>query len=194
MGPRTLHFKIETPPMPVRTLPLFAALLAASLAAPAAAQAPPLTAVPALDLDRYVGVWHEIARYENFFERMCARDVTATYSRNADGTIKVVNACRKADGGTASADGVARMVTPPSKLEVRFAPDWLAWLPMVWANYWVIELADDYSYAVVSEPNREYLWLLARDPRMSDAAYERIVGRLRERGFDPGKLVRNPPA
>ena len=179
--------------MPARIPPLCAVVLAASLAAPAFAQAPPLTAVPALDLDRYVGVWHEIARYENFFERMCARDVTATYSRNADGTIKVVNACRKFDGSMTSADGVARMVTPPSKLEVRFAPDWLAWLPMVWANYWVIELADDYSYAVVSEPNREYLWLLARDPRMNDADYERIVDRLRARGFDPAKLLRNPP-
>jgi len=179
--------------MPVRNLFACAALLAASLAAPIHAQPPPLATVPALDLDRYIGVWHEIARYENFFERMCARDVTATYSRKADGTVKVVNACRKSDGSMASAEGVARMVTPPSKLEVRFAPDWLAWLPMVWANYWVIELADDYSYAVVSEPNREYLWLLSRDPRMSDAAYERIVDRLRARGFDPAKLIRNPP-
>ena len=178
--------------MPVRTLPLCAALLAAALAASAVAQAPPLTTVPALDLDRYVGVWHEIARYENFFERMCKRDVTATYSHNADGTIKVVNACRKSDGTMASVDGVARMAMPPAKFEVRFAPDWLAWLPLVWANYWVIELADDYSYAVVSEPNREYLWLLARGPRMGDAAYERIVDRLRVWGFDPTKLIRNP--
>jgi apolipoprotein D and lipocalin family protein len=178
--------------MPVRNLLACAAFLAMSLAVPAVAQAPPLTTVPALDLDRYAGVWHEIARYENFFERMCKRDVTATYSRNADGTIRVTNACRKSDGSMASVDGVARMVAPPSKFEVRFAPDWLAWLPMVWANYWVIELADDYGYAVVSEPNREYLWILARDPRMSDAAYERIVGGLRARGFDPAKLIRNP--
>ena len=100
--------------MPVRNLLACAAFLAASLAAPAAAQAPPLAAVPALDLDRYIGVWHEIARYENFFERMCARDVTATYSRKADGTIRVTNACRKSDGSMASVDGVASMVTPPS--------------------------------------------------------------------------------
>jgi apolipoprotein D and lipocalin family protein len=62
----------------------------------------------------------------------------------------------------------------------------------VWANYWVIELAEDYSYAVVSEPNREYLWLLAREPRMDDADYQRIVDRLQARGFDPAKLLRNP--
>jgi apolipoprotein D and lipocalin family protein len=179
--------------MPVRNLLACATFLAATLAAPVLAQLAPLTTVPALDLDRYVGVWHEIARYENFFERMCARDVTATYSRNADGTIRVVNACRKSDGSMTSVDGVARVVTPPAKLEVRFAPDWLAWLPLVWANYWVIELADDYSYAVVSEPSREYLWILARDPRISDAAYERIVGGLRTKGFDPAKLIRNPP-
>ena len=151
MGPTPPHFKIETLLMPSEPCALCAALLAASLAAPVRAQAPPLATVPALDLDRYVGVWHEIARYPNFFERMCARDVTATYSRNADGTIRVVNACRKADGSMARAEGVgAHGRRRPSKLEVRFAPDWLAWLPFVWANYWVIELADDYSYAVVS--------------------------------------------
>ncbi len=77
----------------------------------------------------------------------------------------------------ARAEGAARMVTPPSQFQVRFAPEWLAWLPFVWANYWVIDLADDYSYAVVSEPDREYLWLLARDPRMSDAVPTRASSR-----------------
>ena len=87
---------------------------------------------------------------------------------------------------------VARVVTAPSKLKVRFAPDWLAWLPFVWANYWVIDLADDYSYAVVGEPGREYLWILARAPQMSDGVYARIVARVTALGFDPARLVRNP--
>ena len=167
------------------------ALIAGGMTVGVAADAP-LPVVGSLDLNRYAGTWHEIARYPNFFERMCVRDVTANYATNADGTIRVVNACRKDDGTMTQVDGVARMVTPPAKLQVRFAPDWLAWLPMVWANYWVIELADDYSYAVVGEPGREYLWILARAPQVSDAVYARILERLPALGFDPARLLRNP--
>ena len=175
----------------LRNLLVALAIMAVAGTAGAAAD-PPLPVVGELDLNRYVGNWHEIARYPNFFERMCVRDVTANYSANADGTIRVVNACRKDDGTMSQADGVARVAVPPAKLQVRFAPDWLAWLPVVWANYWVIDLADDYSYAVVGEPSREYLWILARAPQMSDGVYARIVAKLPALGFDPAKLVRNP--
>jgi apolipoprotein D and lipocalin family protein len=164
------------------------ALLVAVFSVRAAA---PLPVVPQLDLDRYAGQWHEIARYPNFFERKCASDVTANYARNADGTIAVVNACRKEDGTTLRAEGQARVVGP-AKLEVRFAPAWLGFLPFVWGDYWVIELAPDYSYAVVGEPSREYLWILARDARMDDATYARIAGGLAAFGYDAAKLLRNP--
>jgi apolipoprotein D and lipocalin family protein len=167
------------------------AMMAGAVTTCAAADAP-LPVVGALDLTRYVGTWHEIARYPNYFERMCARDVTATYSANADGTIRVVNACRKDDGTMTEAVGTARVVTPPAKLQVRFAADWLAWLPFVWADYWVIDLADDYSYAVIGEPGRDYLWILARGPKMSDGVYARIVAKLPALGYDPAKLIRNP--
>jgi apolipoprotein D and lipocalin family protein len=75
---------------------------------------------------------------------------------------------------------------------VRFASDWLAWLPFVWADYWVIDLADDYSYVVVGEPSRDYLWILARGAQMSDGVYARIVAKLPALGYDPAKLIRNP--
>ena len=168
-------------------------LLAATLTAGLPARADePLPVVPSVDLDRYVGQWHEIARYPNYFERQCARDVTANYTRNDDGTINVVNACRKEDGSLQSAAALARVVAP-SKLEVRFAPAWLGFLPFVWGKYWVIELAPDYSYAVVGEPTREYLWILARSPQMDDATYSRITAGLPGFGYDPARLVRNPP-
>jgi apolipoprotein D and lipocalin family protein len=168
-------------------------LLAVTAIGPVPARAAaPLPVVPALDLDRYAGTWHEIARYPNVFERMCVRDVTARYTLNANGTIAVVNACRTEDGTLKSAEGLARVVGP-AKLEVRFAPAWLGWLPFVWGDYWVIELAPDYSYAVVGEPSREYLWILARDPRMDDATYARIAAGLAGFGYDPGRLLRNPP-
>lgn len=189
---RALRSAHPRPPAAVR-LPA-AVLLAGTLALAAmpAGAADPLPVVPQLDLARYAGQWHEIARYPNFFERNCARDVTANYTRNADGTITVVNACRKEDGSIQSAEGLARVVAP-AKLEVRFAPAWLGWLPFLWGDYWVIDLASDYSYAVVGEPSREYLWILARDPRMDEATYTRIAGNLARFGYDAAKLVRNPP-
>ena len=178
--------------MTLATRILAIAAFAVVLATPAARAAAPLPTVPALDLDRYVGVWHEIARYPNRFQESCAGDVTATYTRNDDGTIGVVNACRKADGESMRAQGVARMVAPPATLAVRFAPAWLAWLPLVWGDYWVIDLAADYRYAVVGEPSREYMWVLARDPRLADADWQRIVARLPALGYDPARLVRTP--
>jgi apolipoprotein D and lipocalin family protein len=166
-------------------------LLAVALAPQPALASDPLPVVAALDLDRYTGTWHEIARYPNYFERSCARDVTANYARNADGTITVVNACRKDDGSMQSAEGLARIVAP-AKLKVRFAPAWLGWLPFVWGDYWVIDLAPDYGYVVVGEPSREYLWILARDPRMDEATYARITAGLARFGYDAARLVRNP--
>jgi len=171
------------------------ALIVAALVLGAAGPArpsPPLPVVGRLDLDRYVGTWHEIARYPNFFQRNCVRDVTANYARNADGTIRVVNACRTQDGELISAQGVARVVAP-AKLEVRFAPAWLAWLPWVWGDYWVIELDPNYSYAVVGTPSREYVWILARDPQMDDATFARIASGLADLGFDAVRLERSAP-
>lgn len=175
-----------------RTL-LLATAFALAIASPpgAAAERPPLPVVASVDLDRYAGTWHEIARYPNRFERTCARDVTANYTRHPDGTIAVVNACRREDGTVQRAEGRARVVAP-AKLEVTFVPAWLDFLPFVWGDYWVIELAPDYSYVVVGEPSREYLWILAREPRLAEPTLKAITSRLPELGFDPAKLVWNP--
>ncbi len=168
---------------------LAAAALCVTLAARAAE---PPGVVSELDLQRYSGLWHEIARYPNFFQRDCARDVTASYSLQPNGRITVVNACRRADGAMQSVRGEARVVAP-GKLEVRFAPAWLSFLPFVWADYWVIDLAPDYGYAVVGNPSREYLWILARDARMDDATYARITAHVTAMGYDAGKLLRDSP-
>jgi apolipoprotein D and lipocalin family protein len=157
----------------------------------ARAEQAPLPTVPSVDLDRYAGTWHEIARYPNRFERMCVRDVTANYIPNPDGTIAVVNRCRKEDGTETRADGLARVVAP-AKLEVRFAPAWLGFLPFVWGDYWVIDLAPDYSYSVVGAPGRDYLWILARNSQLDDATMAAIMARLPALGFDPARLVKSP--
>lgn len=174
----------------VRTLVLITGLLATSLAA-----AEPLRAVPELDLQRYAGTWHEIARLPNRFEDRCAGDITATYTPLEDGRVRVVNACRKADGSRQSVDGMARRSGErAAELEVRFAPAWLSFLPFVWADYWVIAIDRDYQWAIVGEPDRDYLWFLTREPTVDAATFESLKGRARSMGYDLDALVVvNPP-
>ena len=158
-------------------------------------QQKPVEVVPSIDLQRYVGTWHEIARFPNTFQRKCAGNVTATYTLLEDGTIKVVNRCRQADGETTEAVGKARRMSddePNSKLEVRFAPAILSFLPFVWGKYWVIDLADDYSYVVVGEPSREYLWILARSPSLDATTYAGILERITRQGYDTSRLIQTP--
>ena len=153
----------------------------------------PVRSVPSLDLARYTGKWFEIARYPNRFQKQCRGDVTAEYVVQADGRIRVVNACRQNDGSVTRAEGVARLATPggvPSKLKVRFAPAFLSFIPAVWGDYWVIGLADDYSYAVIGDPSREYLWILSRRPTLDAPAYEQALDAAVANGFDPNRLVR----
>jgi lipocalin/uncharacterized protein YbjT (DUF2867 family)/ligand-binding SRPBCC domain-containing protein len=174
------------------------ALAAAATLQPATAraQAPaPVRTVPLVDLDRYAGDWFEIARFPNRFQRRCVGDVRASYTRRPDGRFDVVNRCRTADGQT-EARGVGRIVDERTfaRLKVRFAPAWLSWLPVVWGDYWIIGLAADYSWAVVGDPGREYLWILARAPHLDDepAAAARAVARAS--GFDVERLVPTPQA
>ncbi len=154
---------------------------------------PPLIAVPNVDLSRYVGTWYEIARLPNSFQGSCAGDVTATYTLLDDGNILVVNRCRKEDGEIQEAKGLARLATkdgPNSRLKVRFAPAILSFLPFVWGDYWIILLASDYSYAVVGEPERRYLWILSRTPSMDEAVLQRILEQVRQNGYELSGLIR----
>jgi apolipoprotein D and lipocalin family protein len=174
--------------MPTAPVLAIALVLAAGPAA-----AGEVTAVPELDLERYAGRWFEIARYPNRFQRDCAGEVTATYTLGPDGRIGVRNECVCADGSRIDAEGVARLESaggPASRLRVRFAPGWLSFLPFVWARYWVIDLALDYSHAVVGEPERKYLWVLGRTPALSDEVYAAILARLEAQGYDPSRLER----
>lgn len=173
----------------MKSLTLLALLLA--LSAPAAAEAPaPLEAVPELDLQRYSGTWHEIARLPMYFERRCVGDITATYVPLESGRVQVRNACLRDDGVRMQSTGMARRSgTHPAKLEVRFAPAWLSFLPMVWGDYWVIALDPDYQWAMVGEPAREYLWILSRAPAMDVATFERLKARARELGYSLDELI-----
>jgi apolipoprotein D and lipocalin family protein len=164
-----------------------------TLALPSSDAPKTLEVVPSVDLSRYTGKWYEIARLPNRFQNNCAGEVAADYSLLEDGWLKVVNECRQNNGQTNKAEGKARLAGksgPNSKLKVRFAPAWLSWLPAVWGDYWVIDLAPDYGYSVVGTPDRKYLWILARTPRMDEAIYQRIVEQTAAKGFDVARLVK----
>ena len=159
--------------------------------APQAASAKPLATIASLDLKRYMGTWYEIAKFSNRFQKKCVGFTTATYSVRGDGRVDVLNRCSLKDGNTDVASGIARQVGGPAspKLKVRFAPAILSFLPMAWGDYWVIDLDADYQLAAVSEPKREYLWILSRTPTVDPAAYDALLGRLRAQGLDTGRLV-----
>ncbi|GAB3755864.1 lipocalin family protein [Lysobacter olei] len=165
----------------------------ALLAMAGSAAAQPLEAVERVDLNRYVGTWHEQARLPMFFQRNCEKNTTATYSIKANGDIAVRNRCETKDGKAIEVLGTARTVRDSTaKLEVRFAPDVLAFLPFVWADYWVIDLDPQYQWAVVGEPRRKYLWVLSRDKALPRETLEAIVQRVKTKGYDTDGLVYTP--
>ena len=156
---------------------------------------PPLDLVESIDLDRYQGRWYEIALLPNRFQKRCVSDTSARYTLRGDGQIQVINRCRQADGRQARVEGVARLADPdgPSAaLEVRFAPRWLSWLPLVWGDYRVIALGEDYDYAMVGSDNRRYLWILSRSPVLDAARLDDLKARAARQGFDVEKLTMTP--
>lgn len=147
----------------------------------------PLPTVPFVDLEKYVGKWYEIARYPNRFEKKCVSDVTAMYSKLPNGSIRVVNACRDKTGKMTEARGKAKVVDAKTNAKLKVTFFW-----PFYGDYWIVDLASDYSYAVVSEPKREYLWILARAPQMKPDEYALIMERVKALGLDPAKLVKTP--
>lgn len=167
--------------MRVLLSPLLALLVGGCVTTTEREGLPPLTTVSAVDLDRYLGTWFEIASFPQSFQAGCTA-TTATYTKKDDGTIEVKNEC-VVDGKPKVALGRARVGESSAKLEVSFFGPF-------WADYWVISLADDYSWAVVGHPSRDYLWILSRTPSLDGATYEDILSDLAARGYDTTRLVK----
>lgn len=144
---------------------------------------PPLETAARVDLGRYAGKWYDVAHFPQFFLRGCTA-TTAEYTLRADGKVDVVNRCRKQtpSGQERSARAVARSVNPPrnTQLKVRFG--------LFEGSYWIIDLDEQYRWALVGSPDRRSLWILSRTVPMDPAAYERLVDTARERGFDVSRL------
>jgi apolipoprotein D and lipocalin family protein len=148
------------------------------------ANAQTLKTVPNVDLNKYAGKWFEIASYPQRFQKGC-QCTTAEYTLSEKGYVIVENRCNRDSitGKQSYIKGKAFVEknSDNAKLKVQF------FWPFK-GKYWIIDLADDYSYAVVSHPNRKYLWILSRTPKIDNTIYQQILSRLNEKGFDLTKL------
>lgn len=149
-----------------------------------AQQAPPKT-VDYVDLNKYAGLWYEIAKIPNSFQDHCVKGTTAKYTLTKDGEIEVINSCIDEDGEVDDADGVARIVDRKTnaKLEVSFV-SFLGWRPF-WGDYWVIGLDKDYKWAIVGTPNRKYGWVLSRTPKLEQNTLDEIFSIIKNQGYNP---------
>ena len=138
-----------------------------------------------VSLGKYAGVWYEIAKIPNSFQRSCKKNTTATYSIQKDGKIKVVNRCVEDDGEINQAEGVARIADKltNAKLEVSFV-SFFGWRPF-WGDYWIIGLEDNYQWVIVGHPKREYGWILSRTKSISEETKLKIFSLLKKQGYNP---------
>lgn len=152
----------------------------------------PLPTVASLDLQRYLGTWYEIDRLPMRHEPEDATDISAHYSLDDDGSVRVRNRCIH-KGELQEAIGRATPVDASnSRLEVSFLPAGLRWIPFTKGDYWVIALDPDYSAAMVGSPDRKYLWLLSRQPEMDATIRDHYIARARQLGFDVDQLIHTP--
>lgn len=152
----------------------------------------PIKTVKYVDLKKYSGLWYEISKIPNRFQKQCISGATAKYIIDEDGDIKVINGCIDEDGELDIADGVAKVVDKKSnaKLEVSFV-SFLGIRPF-WGDYWIIGLDENYKWAIIGTPNRKYGWVLSRTPQVDKEVMQKINSILIENGYDPGKFVESP--
>lgn len=146
---------------------------------------PPLATINReVDINKYAGKWFEIAKLPNRFQKNCDC-ATAQYSLLPNGNIEVLNTCVKPDGSIKDIKGKARAVSPmKDKLEVSF-------FPLIWGDYWILDLDKDYQYVLVGEPSRKYLWILFRTEKLDEAVYQRLITKAKNLGFPVDKIEKS---
>jgi apolipoprotein D and lipocalin family protein len=152
----------------------------------------PLPTAASVDLSRYTGTWYEIARLPTWFQRHCVGS-KAVYTSRPDGAIAVHNECVTDTGALDQVDGAATVVDLKSNARLTVVFDnFFARLfgSSRDGNYWIIDLDPDYRTSVVGTPDRRYLWILSRTPRLDEPTYQRLIERARELGFPVSDLIR----
>lgn len=149
---------------------------------------PPLSVAQNVDLEKYAGEWYEIARLPATFEKDC-HGTKAEYTVGDNGVIHVINSCHKGslEGKVKTAKGKAFVVDEETnaKLKVQF----------LWpfkGDYWILDVGDDYGYALVGEPSRKNMWILSRTPQIGLDVLQTLINKAKENGFDTDKLVYTP--
>ncbi|PRY53883.1 apolipoprotein D and lipocalin family protein [Arcticibacter pallidicorallinus] len=145
----------------------------------------PLDTVPHVELEKYLGKWYEIASFPQKFQKGCTY-TSAHYSLNSDNTISVKNSCI-ANGEERIAMGIAKVTDKKTNAKLNVQFQW----PFK-GKYWILELAPDYSYAMVGHPNRNYLWILSRKPWMEMDVYKKLLMSADRKGFDVSRLRITP--
>ncbi|MBT7994119.1 MAG: lipocalin family protein [Bacteroidetes bacterium] len=142
--------------------------------------------VKTLELDKYLGTWYEIARFPHSFEKGLV-GVTATYSLREDGKIKVVNKGFKnsLEGEESIAIGKAKIPDPafPARLKVSFF-----WI--FYADYLVLDLDENYEWALIGSKSPNYLWILSRTPQLDEKLYQELLKKLEDRGYNLDQLIK----
>ncbi|MDC4302693.1 lipocalin family protein [Acinetobacter baumannii] len=155
------------------------------------AQQKPLPTVDKVELDRYLGVWYEVARKPAFFQKKCAYNVSATYTLNENGNIVIDNRCYDNQKQLQQSIGEAFVVNPPynTKLKVSFLPEAVRWIPIIRGDYWILKLDEDYQTVLVGEPSRKYLWVLSRTPHPHKEVVDEYLNYAKTLGFDIRDII-----
>ena len=145
-----------------------------------------------LNIGKYLGVWHQIALIPNYFQKNCVDDTQAEYQILSDDSITILNSCLLLDGEKLVAAGVGRATGEPrnfARLRVSFAPKWLAWIPFVWGDYWILSIDYQYNSVLIGSPDRRYLWILSRQKFIQKESFADYLEKAKKNGFDTSLLV-----
>lgn len=178
----------------VGAVPQIVTVVSALIAAFAAKDAKKgLTSAAQVDLDRFAGTWYEIARLPKRGEKDGGTDSRITYARTDTG-LRMLSLCRQADGSIRRVTGRAKLRddATQSRFKISFSSPALDVLPFVWSDYTIVDVADDYSTAIVGTDNRKQLSLLAKKPVVDDSTRQDFLNKARAQGFDTTALVFSP--
>ena len=176
----------------LKILALLSGVAFLSVAALTYASEEKVNTVSNVDLNKYLGTWHEVARKPLYFQNKCDYNVTANYSLNDNGTVKIDNRCYSKGGKLEQSIGEAFVVNAPAntKLKVSFLPKSLRWLPVGRGDYWILKLDDNYQVALVGTPNKKYLWLLSRTPNLDPTVTQEFLDHAKNQGYDLSDLIK----
>lgn len=184
--------KSKGPSLNLAKITFAMAIGASSILTLAHAQTEPLQAVEKIELNKYLGTWHEVARKPLYFQRKCDSNVTANYSLNKNGNIKVDNSCYTKDGKFKQTIGEAFVQNAPSnsKLKVSFLPKIIRWLPVGRGDYWVLKIDENYETVLVGEPDKKYMWILSRSQQPQPEVVQEYLNYAESMGYDLSDVIK----